>query len=110
MQQLPIGIQEFRKIREGNFAYIDKTQHIYNLAVNGGYYFLSRPRRFGKSLTVNTLAELFKGSKELFAGLWIENKWDWKSYDIKDFNTKKNLQKLSVRYDKHPSVEFKDEI
>ncbi|MGB0523125.1 MAG: AAA family ATPase [Flammeovirgaceae bacterium] len=77
MQKLPIGIQSFRSLREGEFLYIDKTQAIYQLVNAGKYYFLSRPRRFGKSLTINTLAELFRGSKELFHGLWIEDKWDW---------------------------------
>lgn len=77
MKKLPIGIQDFRKLREGNFLYIDKTQQIHRLLTESGYYFLSRPRRFGKSLTLNTIKEIFKGSKELFKGLWIEDKWDW---------------------------------
>jgi hypothetical protein len=77
MKNLPVGIQSFQKIREGGYLYVDKTAYIYNLATDGSYYFLSRPRRFGKSLLVNTLAELFQGNKELFEGLWIEDKWDW---------------------------------
>ncbi len=77
MQKLPIGIQDFRKIREGDYLYVDKTQYIHELALQGGYYFLSRPRRFGKSLLVSTFKELFEGSKELFEGLWIEDHWDW---------------------------------
>lgn len=77
MKKLPIGIQDFKKIREGDYLYVDKTQHLYQLTTEGSYYFLSRPRRFGKSLTVSTIAELFKGSQELFKGLWIEDKWDW---------------------------------
>ncbi|MGB0525911.1 MAG: AAA family ATPase [Flammeovirgaceae bacterium] len=77
MQKLPVGIQDFRSLREDNFLYIDKTKYLYELITKGKYYFLSRPRRFGKSLTVNTLAEVFKGSKDLFAGLWIEDQWDW---------------------------------
>jgi len=77
MKKLPIGIQDFRKLREGEFLYVDKTELLHALAKHGGYYFLSRPRRFGKSLLISTLAEIFKGSKELFKGLWIENNWDW---------------------------------
>ncbi len=77
MQKLPVGIQDFRKIRKNNYLYIDKTRYVYELASQSGYYFLSRPRRFGKSLLVSTLKELFRGSKELFEGLWIEDRWDW---------------------------------
>jgi hypothetical protein len=77
MQKLPIGIQDFRALREGGYLYIDKTELIYQLAKTGKYYFLSRPRRFGKSLLVSTLKALFSGEKDLFEGLWIEDKWDW---------------------------------
>ncbi len=74
---LPIGIQDFRKIRENGFKYIDKTMYLYELCQSPGTYFLSRPRRFGKSITLATLHELYSGSRELFKGLWIEDKWDW---------------------------------
>ncbi|QEN05602.1 hypothetical protein EW093_13055 [Thiospirochaeta perfilievii] len=77
MTKLPTGIQTFSKIREDNYAYVDKTRDIYNLINNGTYYFLSRPRRFGKSLLIDTISELFKGSKEYFKGLFIYDKWDW---------------------------------
>lgn len=73
----PIGIQDFREVRTGNYVYVDKTQLIHQLISSGKYYFLSRPRRFGKSLLLNTLKEIFSGSKALFEGLWIENHWDW---------------------------------
>jgi len=76
-QKLPIGIQSFKKLREDKLLYIDKTELIYNLVDSGSYYFLSRPRRFGKSLTLSTLKELFQGQKELFDGLWIQDHWDW---------------------------------
>lgn len=76
MQKLPIGIQDFRTLREGGYKYIDKTEAIFRL-MRGKNYFLSRPRRFGKSLTLSTLKEIFSGSKELFKGLWIEDQWDW---------------------------------
>ena len=73
MKKLPIGIQTFRKIIEGNYVYVDKTQYIYSLISDASYYFLSRPRRFGKSLLLDTISEVFHGGKELFRGLWIYN-------------------------------------
>ena len=76
-QKLPIGIQSFRKLREGNWLYVDKTEIIYRLTNYSNYFFLSRPRRFGKSLTLSTLKELFTGQKELFDGLWVQDHWDW---------------------------------
>ncbi len=76
-ENLPLGLQDFRKIIENDFLYIDKTAYLYRMVSRPGAYFLSRPRRFGKSLTVSTLNELYKGSRELFKGLWIEDKWDW---------------------------------
>jgi hypothetical protein len=78
MKKLPIGISDFKKLREENFIYVDKTKYIYKLITEGGgYYFLSRPRRFGKSLLISTIGYLFEGRKELFKGLYIEDKWDW---------------------------------
>jgi len=77
VRKYPIGLQSFREIREGGFIYIDKTEKIYQMVDLGKYYFLSRPRRFGKSLLLDTLSELFSGSEELFKGLWIHDKWDW---------------------------------
>ena len=74
---LPLSRQYFRELREDNCIYVDKTQHIYNLCTEGKMYFLSRPRRFGKSVLISTMLELFKGSKELFEGTWIADKWDW---------------------------------
>jgi hypothetical protein len=74
---LPISRQSFRKLREDNCIYVDKTRHIYDLCTEGGMYFLSRPRRFGKSLLLSTLQEVFLGSKELFVDTWIADKWDW---------------------------------
>ena len=75
---LPISIQTFSKLREENCVYVDKTELIYNLTQGGGNtYFLSRPRRFGKSMTISTLKSIYQGEKHLFEGLWIEDKWDW---------------------------------
>ncbi len=76
-RQLPIGIQDFRTIREQDCYYVDKTSHIRRLVGQGRYYFLSRPRRFGKSLLVDTLRELFEGNEPLFRGLDIHEHWDW---------------------------------
>jgi hypothetical protein len=76
MKKLPIGIQTFEKIINEDYCYVDKTVFIKKLE-NGGYYFLSRPRRFGKSLFIDTLKEAFSGNKELFKGLYIYDKWDW---------------------------------
>jgi hypothetical protein len=76
-QKLPIGLQDFRTIISENFKYVDKTRHIHDICTSGKFFFLSRPRRFGKSITIATLQELYSGSKELFRGLWIEDKWDW---------------------------------
>ena len=71
MKRLPIGIQSFGKIIEGDYVYADKTQYIFDLINSASYYFLSRPRRFGKSLLLDTIGEVFKGNRELFKGLWI---------------------------------------
>ena len=77
LKKLPIGIQTFEKIRSDDYLYIDKTEQIKHLIDTGEYYFLSRPRRFGKSMLVSTMQSLFEGRKELFEGLYIYDKWDW---------------------------------
>ena len=85
MKYLPIGIQTFRDIIEGAFYYVDKTHFIPKLTSK--YYFLSRPRRFGKSLFLDTLKEAFSGNKELFKGLYLYDNWDWeKRYPIIKFD------------------------
>ena len=76
-RKLPIGIQTFREIREENYYYVDKTALIQRLMDGGKHYFLSRPRRFGKSLFLDTLKELFEGNEPLFEGLHIHDHWDW---------------------------------
>jgi hypothetical protein len=76
-KKLPIGIQTFREIREDNCYYVDKTALALRLIEEGKYYFLSRPRRFGKSLLIDTLGELFAGNEALFCGLHCHDKWDW---------------------------------
>ena len=74
---LPIGIQSFRNIHESNCYYVDKTGYALRLVEEGSRYFLSRPRRFGKSLFLDTLKEMFEGSRELFEGLHVYERWDW---------------------------------
>ncbi len=76
-RQLPIGIQSFRTIREEDFYYVDKTPLIHELVSRGRHYFLSRPRRFGKSLLIDTLRALFSGNEPLFRGLAIHDSWNW---------------------------------
>ena len=82
MQKYPIGIQDFEKLRSNDFVYVDKTKYIYQLLQGSSNYFLSRPRRFGKSLFVSTLKYLFQGRKDLFAGLFIEDKIEWKARPV----------------------------
>ncbi|MDQ6978774.1 MAG: AAA family ATPase, partial [Mariprofundaceae bacterium] len=76
-QPLPIGVQTFSEVIRENYCYVDKTPLLHQLVTGGKYYFISRPRRFGKSLMVSTLASLFAGERELFKGLSIEPLWDW---------------------------------
>ncbi|MCY4264749.1 MAG: AAA family ATPase [Gammaproteobacteria bacterium] len=76
-QRLPLGAQTFREIRETDCYYVDKTALIHRLVSRGRRYFLSRPRRFGKSLLVHTLKDLFEGNEPLFKGLFIHDNWDW---------------------------------
>jgi len=77
MQKLPVGRQDFGTIRENNNLYVDKTKYIYEMIESGDINFLSRPRRFGKSLLISTLKELFTGNKKLFKELYIYDKWNW---------------------------------
>ena len=91
MKKLPIGIQSFEKLRDGNYVYVDKTRFVYDLAHSGGnYFFLSRPRRFGKSLLLTTLKAYFEGKRNLFEGLAImELEREWKQHPVLhlDLNT-----------------------
>ena len=91
MQKLPIGISAFEVMRTGGYLYVDKTEWIHRLVTEGMYYFLARPRRFGKSLLVSTLKCLFEGRQELFAGLWIaeQGEWAWAEHPVIviDFNS-----------------------
>lgn len=81
--KLPIGIQDFEKIRSHGLTYVDKTHLIYQLISRYDSYFLSRPRRFGKSLLISTLEAIFSGRRDLFKGLWIDTSdWDWVVYPV----------------------------
>ena len=77
MKNLPVGISTLSQIRQNDCVYVDKTHHVARLVNQGKYYFLSRPRRFGKSLLVDTLKQAFLGRRELFEGLYLEGNWDW---------------------------------
>jgi len=105
LKKLPNGIQNLREMIEDNYIYVDKTSIAHKLINTGKYYFLSRPRRFGKSLFVDTLKEIFEGNKKLFQGLYIEDKWNWeKSFPvlkidltIGEYNSVENINE-SIRY------------
>ena len=95
----PIGIQDFEKLRTNGYSYVDKSRFVYKLATEGEYYFLSRPRRFGKSLFLSTLEAYFQGKKELFEGLVIYDlETEWKKYPIFhiDLNTANFREKDSL--------------
>ena len=78
-----IGDQDFRSLREGGFLYVDKTGYIQNILEGNKYYFLARPRRFGKSLFLSTLRYFFERRRELFKGLYIDSMvWDWEAYPV----------------------------
>jgi hypothetical protein len=82
--KLPIDVQAFEIMRGEHYVYVDKTRHISRMLSEGRNYFLSRPRRFGKSLFVSTLTCLFQGKQELFDGLWIaeHGEWDWQEHPV----------------------------
>lgn len=98
----PIGIQNFEKLRKDGYFYVDKTALLYRLVKTGSYYFLSRPRRFGKSLMISTLQAYFEGKKELFEGLAIEQlEKEWVKrpvlhidLNIEKYNTPDSLDKI----------------
>lgn len=83
----PIGIQTFQELRENGFVYVDKTEPIYRLITSGKYFFLSRPRRFGKSLLLSTIEAFFQGKRNLFEGLFISGvAEEWNSYPVLHLN------------------------
>jgi hypothetical protein len=80
MKKLPIGVQTFADLRRDNHIYVDKTRDIYDIVDRGKYYFLARPRRFGKSLLLSTIEALYRGEQDLFEGLYIYDRWDWSKH------------------------------
>ena len=102
MRKLPIGIQTFEKLREGGYLYVDKTAFVWKIASTETPYFLSRPRRFGKSLLLSTFEAYFEGRKELFEGLAVaELEKEWKKYPVfhLDLNAEKyDSSKLWLRF------------
>jgi hypothetical protein len=113
--RLPIGIQDFRSLRETDYIYVDKTMFM-SAFIAGGRYFLSRPRRFGKSLFLSTLKAVFEGREELFKGLWLEHQHDFKSrpvirLDFSNINfTDKTLNEGVVDWLKINAAEFNLEL
>lgn len=106
MQKLPIGEQFFARLRERNLLYVDKTEQIYQLMNVGTYVFLSRPRRFGKSLLTTTLQEIYRGNRTLFQGLWIEDQLDWQpspvlllNFNALSYQTQTLAQSLTIYMD-----------
>ena len=105
MRKLPIGIQTFEKLREENYLYVDKTAMIYHLASSSTPYFLSRPRRFGKSLLLSTFEAYFQGRKDLFQGLAMEKlETSWEEYPVfhldlnaEKYDTKEALEQMLSR-------------
>ena len=96
IRKLPIGVQSFEALRNENFLYVDKTEFVYRLASEGRQYFLSRPRRFGKSLLLSTMRAYFEGKKELFTGLKIsELEKDWIKYPVFYFDFNQNKYESS---------------
>ena len=92
----PIGDQDFKSLRDGGFVYVDKTQYIEKILEGSKYYFLARPRRFGKSLFLSSLRYFFEGKRELFQGLYIDSTdWDWEEYPVLylDLNTDRYAEK-----------------
>src|SRR5579862_8950337 len=83
LQRLPLGRSAFSAIRQAGYLYVDKTEYAYNLITQGDRYFLSRPRRFGKSLLVSTLQEILEANKPLFKDLWIEKSdYHWHKHGV----------------------------
>src|ERR1700721_1412746 len=87
MKRLPVDISTFARIRELDSLYVDKTEYMYQMITRGERYFLSRPRRFGKSLLVSTLGEILKGNKQLFTELWIASSdYTWQEHGVINFD------------------------
>ena len=102
MMKYPIGIQTFSNIIQDGYVYVDKTDMVYNLANNGKIFFLSRPRRFGKSLLLSTLKSYFLGQKELFRGLKIDSlEKEWNVYPVFHLSFGKGIFSMPYELDKN---------
>ena len=113
MRKLPIGIQTFEKLREENYLYVDKTAMVYKIASNSTPYFLSRPRRFGKSLLISTFEAYFQGRKDLFHGLAIEKlETQWEEYPVLhlDLNARNYEDKNSLLEELNKNLEIWEQI
>ena len=118
MKKLPTGRQNFAALIQEDLLYVDKTRQIYELIDSGNLYFLSRPRRFGKSLLLSTLKQLFRGKKDLFKGLYIAEKtdYDWTAYPVLHFNFAElghkilNLEELLIEIIQEQAKEFKIKV
>lgn len=109
MKRLPIGIQDFKYMIENNYIYIDKTKYLYMLKDSGKFYFMSRPRRFGKSLTISTFDYMFRGEKELFKGTWLYDNWHFEPQPV----IRLSMNELDTRDEKTVEegiFEFIDEL
>lgn len=117
-KKLPIGIQTFSEVMQEDYVYIDKTEYIHTLITTGKCYFFSRPRRFGKSLLVSTLAEIFSGNRELFTGLAITSlPYDWQKHPVitisfsdLDCTSPQNLQNSLMRYLQHIANDYEIDL
>lgn len=107
-QKLPIDVQAFENMRGEDYLYVDKTHHIDKMISEGTYYFLARPRRFGKLLLISTLKCLFEGKKELFTGLWIaeHGDWEWQEHPVVllDFSNVNNESSIHNGMRRRPSA------
>jgi hypothetical protein len=132
MRKYPVGIQSFESIRQDGYIYVDKTPLIYKMITEGKPYFLSRPRRFGKSLLVSTLAAVFEGRRELFEEIKLKNgivqpqlfitatDWKWEKYPVFRFDFSKDLMDIGqldklidsilAGYEKNSPLEIVDSV
>ncbi len=100
MKKLPIGISDFKELITNNYIYVDKTKYIYEIISSSKYIFISRPRRFGKSLLLSTIEYLYEGYKDLFNNLYIQNIWDWnKTFPVIKIDLSTDIKRTSELYE-----------
>ena len=111
LRKLPIGIQTFEDIRRDNYLYVDKTAFVWRIANTGKPYFLSRPRRFGKSLLLSTFEAYFKGKKELFEGLAIEQmEKEWRQFPVLHLDLNAKNGKVNMAMKRRTAVRKNDSV